>query len=316
MNYFRVVKISAADKVWVQEMAQSIGFQSCKMARAGKLEDEARYLEQWLNQQQHGKMQYMENHFDKRVDPTLLLPGAQTVISLSYNYFTQKTQQDAEAPKIALYALGKDYHKVVKDKLFLLAQNMQQRFGNFAFKCCVDSVPILEKAWAKRSGLGWIGKHTNLLTKGSGSYFFLAELICDLSFDPDIPVKDYCGSCTRCIDACPTQAIVKPYTLDASRCISYATIELKDSSWPESFYGKTDNWMFGCDICQQVCPINARSQPHNDPDLQPTPDLLTMSKEDWENLNETTFDTLFSQSAVKRSGYKGLTRNIQLTKLK
>jgi epoxyqueuosine reductase len=316
LNYFSRVKISAADKIWVQEKAQSLGFQSCKMARAGKLEEEARYLEHWLNQQQHGKMQYMENHFDKRVDPTLLLPGAQTVISLSYNYFTKNTQQDTEAPKIALYALGKDYHKVVKDKLFLLVQHLQQRFGDFAFKCCVDSVPILEKAWAKRSGLGWIGKHTNLLTKGSGSYFFLAELICDLSFDPDIPVKDYCGSCTRCIDACPTQAIVKPYSLDASRCISYATIELKEADWPESFHGKTANWMFGCDICQQVCPINARSQPHNDPDLQPNPDLLTMSKQDWDNLNETTFDTLFSKSAVQRTGYKGLTRNIQLTKIK
>lgn len=298
----------------IKQKALQLGFDACGMAKAERLNEEARYLENWLNQDKHGKMAYMANHFDKRVDPTLLVEGARTVISLSYNYFTEAKQADPEAPKIAMYALGKDYHEVVRERLNTLFDFISENFDGLQGRSFVDSAPVLERAWAQRSGIGWVGKNTNLLTKRRGSYFFLAEIIINAELEYDSPVKDYCGSCTKCIDACPTQAIYEPYQLDAGKCISYFTIELKDELIPSGYKGKFENWMYGCDICQQVCPINSQADPHNEPAFTPLPELLNMSRTDWENLSEETFRKLFKHSAVKRTKYSGLKRNIQFLK--
>lgn len=287
-----------------------LGFDACGISKAERLDNEARLLEAWLNQNMHGEMNYMANHFEKRVDPRKLVEGAKSVISLSYNYFTEVKQADEDAPKIAMYALGKDYHDVIKDKLEQLLIFIKEKAGKVNGRYFVDSAPVLEKAWAARSGIGWMGKNTNILSKRRGSYFFLAEIILDLELEYDSPVKDYCGTCTKCIDACPTDAIYEPYKVDGSKCISYFTIELKDEMLPDKIKGKFENWMFGCDICQQVCPINSQSQKHKEPQFEPSIELMNMTKEDWKELNEETFRKLFKGSPVKRTKFKGLKRNI------
>jgi epoxyqueuosine reductase len=298
----------------IKHKAAELGFSGCGISRAEQLTDEARYLEAWLNQDKQGKMNYLSNHFDKRIDPTKLVDGAKSVISLSFNYYTEQKQSDTTAPKIAMYALGEDYHIVVRERLELLLAYIRSEAGDVNGRCFVDSAPVLEKAWAQRSGVGWVGKNTNLLTKRQGSYFFLAEIILDLVLDHDSPVKDYCGSCTRCIDACPTEAIYEPYKLDANKCISYFTIELKDQMLPDENKGKFDNWMYGCDICQQVCPINSQAEQHHTPEFEPKPELLNMTLQDWEALSEEKFKMLFKNSAVKRTKYAGLKRNIEFLK--
>lgn len=287
-----------------------MGFEFCGISEAGFLEEEAPRLEQWLEEEKHGKMSYMERHFDKRLDPTKLVEGARSVISVLYNYYPKETQQDPEAPKISKYAYGRDYHFVMKDKLRELMQFIQEQIGEVSGRVFVDSAPVMDKAWAKKSGLGWVGKHSNLLNRDKGSFFFIGAIICDLDLEPDGPIKDYCGSCTRCIDACPTDAI-DAYEVDGSKCISYFTIELKDSLLPEDMKGKFQNWAFGCDICQDVCPWNKFAEPHNEPLFDPHPDLLSMAREDWEEMTEEVFRELFRKSAVKRTKYSGLKRNIR-----
>lgn len=298
----------------IKRKAKEIGFDSCGIAKAESLDEEARILEAWLNQGLHGKMAYMANHFEKRIDPRKLVDGAQSIISLSYNYFTDEKQYDKQAPKLAMYALGKDYHEVVKEKLELLYSYIKAEVGEITGCCFVDSAPVLERAWAQRSGVGWVGKNTNILTKRQGSYFFLAEIILDVELEYDSPVKDYCGNCTKCIDACPTGAIYEPYKVDGHKCISYFTIELKDEMIPPEYKGKFENWMFGCDICQQVCPINAQATKHNEPQFEPHKDILAMSRKDWEELSEETYRKIFQHSAVKRTKFKGLKRNINFLK--
>ena len=291
--------------------AKELGFLSVRIAKAEYMEEEARRLEQWLYKGFQGDMSYMNNHFDKRVDPTKLVEGAKSVISLSYNYFTELEQSDKEAPKISKYAYGRDYHKVVKKKLKELVSRIQEELGSFSGRCFVDSAPVLERDWARRSGLGWIGKHTLLISKQQGSYFFLSEIICDLELEYDHPASDHCGTCTACIDACPTDAILNEgYILDASKCISYLTIELKNSI-PEQFQDKMEKWMFGCDICQEVCPWNRFAHEHSESDFIPKSELLDMTKDEWMEITKDTFDDLFSGSAVKRTKYEGLRRNIK-----
>ena len=252
----------------------------------------------------------MSNHFDKRLDPRLLMENTKTVISLMLNYYTDQKQNDPTAPKISKYAFGKDYHFVIKEKLRELVEFMREQIGEVATKICVDSAPVMDKVWAKKAGMGWIGKNTNLIRPRVGSYFFIAEVLLDFSIEPDGPLKDYCGSCTRCIDACPTEAIVEPYVVDAKKCISYLTIELKEEILPKQFQDKMDNWMFGCDICQDVCPWNRFSKNHKELNFQPAKDLLNMSKKEWQELNKESFNKLFKSSAVKRTKYEGLKRNI------
>ncbi len=281
----------------------------CGISKADFLEEEAPRLERWLNQNMHGKMHYMENHFDKRLDPRLLVDGAKTVVSLLLNYFPEE-QQKEDTYKISKYAYGTDYHFVIKDKLKDLLAYINGEIGEVGGRCFVDSAPVLDKAWAKKSGLGWIGKNSNLITPQVGSFYFIAELIIDLELEPDGPIKDYCGSCTRCIDACPTDAIVEPYVVDGSKCISYFTIELKDQI-PQDVNGKFGNWIFGCDICQDVCPWNRFSKPHKEPAFEPDPLLKDLSKSDWQELTQEVFSQLFKKSAVKRTGFQGLERNIR-----
>lgn len=294
----------------IKEKAIDLGFLLCGISKAQYLEKEAANLEHWLAQNYHGKMSYMANHFDKRVDPTVLVPGCKSVISLAYNYFNPSLQADKDAPKLSMYAYGKDYHKVVRKKLNQLFAWIKETFGDIDGRVFVDSAPILERDWAKKSGIGWIGKNTLLIHPQKGSFFFLAEIILDLDLEYDNPMSDYCGTCTRCIDACPTDAIdAHGYLMDGSKCISYLTIELKDEI-PAEFNGKIDNWMFGCDICQQVCPWNRFSKPHNEAEFIPKEDLLTMTKEEWQNMTQSTFNSLFEGSAVKRTKYEGLKRNI------
>lgn len=298
----------------IKEKAYELGFSFVGVSAARELTEEARHLEQWLNQGLHGKMSYMANHFDKRIDPRKLVEGAESVVSLLYNYHNPQEQEDAAAPKISQYAYGKDYHKIVKAKLRELMDFINEEIGEVSGRCFVDSAPVLERDWAKHSGLGWIGKNTLLINKNQGSYFFLAELIIDLPLDSDGPIKDYCGRCTRCIDACPTDAIApEGYWMDGSKCISYFTIELKDEL-PKDMQGKFENWMFGCDICQQVCPWNRFSKRHQEPAFEPHPDLLSMSKQDWEEITEDVFRKVFQKSAVKRTKYAGLVRNIDFLK--
>lgn len=282
----------------------------CGIAKADFLEEEAPRLENWLKKGMHGEMQYMENHFDKRLDPRLLVDGAKSVVSLALNYFTDTLQTDPSSPKISKYAYGDDYHHVIKQKLKQLLEVIEEKIGEVNGRSFVDSAPVLDKAWAKKAGLGWVGKNTNLLNKKAGSFFFLAELIIDLELEYDIaPTADHCGTCTNCIDACPTEAIVAPYIVDGSRCISYLTIELKNEI-PQEFKGKMDNWMFGCDVCQDVCPWNKFSVLHPEPAFTPHPDLLGLTKRDWQEITEDVFKKVFKNSAVKRTKFNGLKRNI------
>lgn len=296
----------------IKAQARELGFLACGVARAGFLEQEAPRLEQWLRQGKHGEMGYMANHFDLRLDPRKLVPGAKSVISLAYNYFTEKEQQDSGAPKLSTYAHGRDYHKVVRKRLKPLMAFIEQHFGDVEMRAFVDSAPVMEKAWAQRSGVGWMGKHTNVIRQGAGSFFFLCELITDLDLEPDPPATDHCGTCRRCIDACPTDAIT-PYGVDGSRCISYLTIELKDAI-PQEFTGKLEGWAFGCDICQQVCPWNRFSTPHSEHEFTPKQALLEMSEDEWHGMTEVVFDQLFEGSAVKRTKYAGLKRNLEFLK--
>lgn len=296
----------------IKAEAKRLGFMSCGISKAEFLEAEAPRLEQWLEEGRHGEMRYMENYFDKRLDPTKLVEGSKSVISLLLNYFPGEKQRE-DSYKISKYAYGTDYHFVIKDKLKKLMQFISEEIGEVDGRAFVDSAPVLDKAWAAKSGLGWIGKNSNLLSKQVGSFFFIAELIVDLELDYDTPVTDHCGSCTACIDACPTQAIVEPYRVDGSKCISYFTIELKEEL-PQGMKGKFDDWMFGCDICQDVCPWNRFSKPHNEPLFNPDPDLLSMTRKDWEEITEDIFRKVFKKSAVKRTKYSGLTRNVDFLK--
>ncbi len=295
--------------IFIKSKAKSLGFLSCGISQATFLEEEASNLEKWLNDGKHGKMKYMENHFDKRLDPRKLVPGAKSIISLTYNYFNDNFQKDKNAPKISKYAYGSDYHLIIKKKLKILFKELKKNFGDINGRVFVDSAPIMEKPWAAKSGLGWIGKNTNLISQKIGSYYFLAEIIVDLEFEYDTPVTDHCGSCSACIDSCPTGALDIPYEIDASKCISYLTIELRDEI-PSEFKGKMDNWAFGCDVCQDVCPWNRFSQKHNEPLFNPNEELINMETKDWEELTEETFEVIFKNSAVKRTKFKGLKRNI------
>lgn len=292
----------------IKEEAKRLGFLSCGISKAGFLEEEAPRLESWLNNNRHGQMSYMENHFDKRLDPRLLVDGAKSVISLVLNYFPSEFQNE-EAYKISKYAYGEDYHFVIKDKLKELLHCIQTEIGEVSGRAFVDSAPVLDKAWAAKSGLGWIGKNSNLITQKVGSFFFIAELIVDLELEYDMPTTDHCGTCTACIDACPTEAIVAPYVVDGGKCISYFTIELKDNL-PSEMKNKFDDWMFGCDICQDICPWNRFSKPHNEPRFQPNSELLQFTKSDWEEITEDTFQKVFKNSAVNRTKFSGLQRNI------
>lgn len=285
---------------------------SCGISQAVFLEEEAPRLEAWLKDGMHGEMSYMENHFDKRLDPTKLVEGSKSVISLLLNYYPSETQHP-ESFKISKYAFGTDYHFVIKDRLKRLLQYINEEIGEVHGRAFVDSAPVLDKAWAAKSGLGWMGKHSNLLTKEVGSFYFIAELIVDLELEYDTPTTDHCGTCTACIDACPTQAIVEPYVVDGSKCISYFTIELKNEI-PADFKGQFDDWMFGCDVCQDVCPWNRFSKPHAEPLFDPHPQLLSMTKKDWEELTEDVFKKVFRKSAVKRTKFSGLKRNIEFLK--
>ncbi len=297
----------------IKAEAKRLGFISCGISKAEFLEQEAPRLEAWLKKEMHGEMKYMENHFDKRLDPTKLVEGSKSVISLLLNYFPSSFQKDEEAPKISKYAYGTDYHFVIKDKLKQLLNFISEEIGEVHGRAFVDSAPVLDKAWAAKSGLGWIGKNSNLLTQQVGSFYFIAELIVDLDLEYDTPVTDHCGTCTACIDACPTQAIVEPYVVDGSKCISYFTIELKEEI-PSSYKNTFDNWMFGCDVCQDVCPWNRFSKPHNEPLFNPKPELLEMTKKDWEEITQEVFSKVFQKSAVKRTKFSGLQRNIDFLK--
>lgn len=297
----------------IKTEAIRLGFSSCGIAKAEFLEEEAPRLEKWLQNNFHGEMQYMGNHFDKRLDPTKLVPGAKSVISLQYNYFT-KESPNSGTYKISKYAYGEDYHHIIKAKLYELLNFIQENIGEIDARVFTDSAPILERAWAKKSGLGWIGKHSLLITKQKGSFFFLAEIILDLELNYDSEIQtDHCGKCTKCVDACPTEAILPNNTINGSKCISYFTIELKNEL-PTAVKGKFDNWMFGCDICQDVCPWNRFSIPHNEPKFIPHPDLLTMKKQDWQEITEDVFKKIFKKSAVKRTKFSGLKRNISFLK--
>lgn len=303
-------KPSAYYSQLIKQKSNDLGFFYCGISKAGFLEQEASQLEQWLKQQKNGKMSYMENHFDKRLDPRLLVENAKSVVSLALNYFPENIQNDPSAPKLSKYAYGEDYHFVIKDKLKELFSFIQHKIGEVGGRIFVDSAPVMDKAWAKKAGMGWMGKNTNIIHPKNGSFFFIAELILDLELQEDGPIKDYCGTCTRCIDACPTDALIEPYKIDASKCISYLTIELKDAILPIEFKGKMDNWAFGCDVCQDVCPWNRFSKPHNEPRFNPHADLLAMTSNDWKELTQEVFSELFKLSAVKRTKFEGLKRNI------
>lgn len=295
----------------IKRIAQELGFSFCGISKAEFLEEEAPRLEAWLKAGMHGKMSYMENHFDKRLDPRLLVPGAKSVVSLLLNYFPEKKPND-HSVKISKYAYGEDYHFVIKDKLKIFMQRISEEIGEVGGRVFVDSAPVMDKAWAKKSGLGWVGKNANLINKGNGSFFFIAELIIDLELEPDGPVKDYCGTCTACIDSCPTDAIVEPYVVDGSKCISYLTIELKEHV-PLEFKNSMDNWAFGCDICQDVCPWNRFSMTHNEPRFNPSETFLNLTKSDWREMTEEVFDTHFKKSPMKRPGFEKIKGNIFFT---
>jgi epoxyqueuosine reductase len=297
----------------IKAEAKRLGFDFCGISAAAFLEEEAPRLESWLKNNMHGEMQYMANHFDKRLDPRLLVDGAKSVVSLLLNYYPGDLKQEHDdAPRISKYAYGTDYHFVIKEKLQQLYHFIQEEIGEINGRVFVDSAPVMDKVWAKKSGLGWVGKHSNLITKEGGSFFFIAELIIDLELDSDGPIRDYCGTCTRCIDACPTDAISE-YVVDGSKCISYFTIELKENI-PAEVKGKFENWAFGCDICQDVCPWNRFSKPHHEKHFSPGAGLLEMTKPEWEEMTREVFQKTFKDSAVKRAGFKGLKRNIEFLK--
>ena len=297
---------------FIKSEAKRLGFLSCGISKAGFLEEEAPRLEAWLNNNHHGQMSYMENHFDKRLDPTLLVDDAKSVVSLLLNYYPSEAQ-NPESFKISKYAYGQDYHFVIKEKLKELLHSIQENIGEVSGRAFVDSAPVLDKAWAAKSGLGWRGKNSNLLTQKVGSFYFIAELILDLDLEYDYATTDHCGSCTACIDACPTEAIVAPYVVDGSKCISYFTIELKENI-PHEMKGKFDDWMFGCDTCQDVCPWNRFSKSHSEPLFNPNPDLLSFTKKDWTEMTEETFRIVFKNSPIKRTKFEGLKRNILFMK--
>jgi epoxyqueuosine reductase len=295
----------------IKQLASEFGFNFCGIAQATKLDDDARRLELWLNKGMHGKMQYMERYFELRIDPRQLVPGAKSVITLLLNYFP-KDKQDAGTLKISKYAFGKDYHEVIREKLNKLIESIKINIGEIHGRGFVDSAPVLERTWAQRSGLGWVGKNGNLINKENGSFFFIATLITDLDLEPDEPfAKDYCGTCTRCIDACPTDAILPGKIVDGSKCISYFTIELKDMLIPTEMKGKFENWAFGCDICQDVCPWNRFSKPTNEIEFTPLPGILNISTKEWEAMTEEKFKSIFRHSALNRSKLKGIQRNLK-----
>lgn len=297
--------------VLVKQTSRQLGFDYCGIAKAQPLDDDARKLEAWLNKGMHGQMKYMENYFDLRIDPTKLVPGAKSVITLLLNYYPQQ-QQNSDAPKIAKYAYGQDYHEVIREKLNQFLFLLRNEIGAIQGRGFVDSAPVLERSWATKSGLGWIGKNGNLLNKQSGSFFFIATLITDVELQYDEPyATDFCGTCTRCIDACPTQAILPGKVVDGSQCISYFTIELKDMLLPQEMHGRFDNWMFGCDTCQDVCPWNRFSKPTQQPDFIPIPEILNLTTQQWEAMTEESFRKIFKQSALKRTKYKGIQRNLK-----
>lgn len=294
----------------IKQKAKKYGFLSCGISKADFLEEEAPRLESWLKNGFHGEMKYMENHFDKRLDPRLLVDGAKSVISLSFNYFPKEQISELDNFKISKYAYGEDYHDVLKEKLKSMVEELQDEIGTFGFRVFVDSAPVLEKAWARKSGIGWIGKNANLITKKHGSFYFLAEIICDVELEYDFETTDHCGSCRKCIDACPTDAIVSDKIIDGSKCISYATIELKGDI-PDYFNGKMEDWIYGCDICQDVCPWNRFSAPTLEEKFAPTREKLNFRKSEWKELTQELFSEIFRKSAVKRTKYAGLIRNIQ-----
>lgn len=305
MNKILISKHSAL----IRQKALELGFDFCGFAKADFLEEEAPRLEHWLHQNKHGSMKYMENYFDKRLDPRKLVDGAKSVISLLLNYYPEEVLSD-QTYKISKYAYGKDYHTVIKEKLGRLLDFIRAEIGEVSGRGFVDSAPVMDKAWAKKSGNGWVGKNANLINKQSGSFFFLAELIVDLELEYDGPIKDYCGTCTKCVDACPTDAIAEPYVVDGSKCISYLTIELKEQI-PEEFKGKMEGWAFGCDICQDVCPWNSFSKPHNQAEFHLTEGLKSMKPKDWEEITQELFNSIFKSSAIKRTKLQGLKRNIE-----
>ena len=297
---------------FIKSEAKRLGFLSCGISKAGFLEEEVPRLEHWLNNQMNGQMSYMENNFDKRLNPTLLVDDAKSVVSLLLNYYPSEFQNQ-DSYKISKYAYGQDYHFVIKEKLKELLNSIQDTIGEVSGRAFVDSAPVLDKAWAAKSGLGWIGKNGNLLTQKVGSFYFIAELIIDLDLEYDHATTDHCGSCTACIDACPTQAIVGPHIVDGSKCISYFTIELK-STIPPEMKGKFDDWAFGCDVCQDICPWNRFSKPHNEPLFTANKEMLSMSKKEWTELTDETFKTVFKNSPIKRTKLEGLKRNIDFLK--
>ncbi|ROI11217.1 tRNA epoxyqueuosine(34) reductase QueG [Kaistella haifensis] len=294
----------------VKTKAKKFGFQSCGISKAGFLEEDAKPLENWLNNNYHGEMAYMENYFDKRLDPTLLVEGSKSVISLSYNYFPKDKISSIDNFKISKYAYGQDYHEIIKETLNEMVAELKEEIGDFHCRVFVDSAPVLERSWAKKSGIGWVGKNANLITKQSGSFYFLAEIMIDLELQEDSPTTDHCGTCTKCIEACPTDAIVSEKIIDGSKCISYATIELKNEI-PETFKNKMEDWMFGCDICQDVCPWNRFSAPHHQEKFKPNHFLENAKKEDWKELSQEIFSEIFRKSPVKRTKFAGLKRNIE-----
>jgi epoxyqueuosine reductase len=291
-----------------------LGFDFVGIAKAEFLEKEAKDLEKWLSMNHHGQMTWMENHFDKRVDPRKLLEGAKSIISFGLNYFPEE-RQSPDTYKISKYAYGKDYHKVLKKKLKEIIKFLYLEVGHINARAFVDSAPVMDKAWAKRSGLGWLGKHTNLISKQIGSFFFIGEIICDINLEYDSPIKDYCGTCTKCLDACPTNALYEPYKIDGSKCISYLTIELKNAI-PSEFNGKMEDWIFGCDICQDVCPWNSKSVFHSNEEFNPNKKMLGYNSKDWEEITEEVFSEVFQSSAFKRTKFEGLKRNIEFVQSK
>ena len=298
----------------VKQLSYSHGFDYCGIAKAQLLDDDARRLEKWLQQGMHGSMKYMENYFDLRIDPTKLVPGAKSVITLLKNYSPSQTISSEN--KISKYAYGRDYHEVIKEQLKKLIFELQQKVGQFNGRGFVDSAPVLERSWAQKSGLGWVGKNGNLITKQNGSFFFIATLIVDVELNYDDPfTKDFCGSCNRCVEACPTEAILPDKTINGSKCISYFTIELKDEIIPEEMKGKFQNWMFGCDVCQDVCPWNRFSKPHVEKAFRPLPEILNLSTKEWEEINEEAFKKIFRHSPLSRAKYNGIQRNIKFLKL-
>ena len=307
---------SEKNTLLIKQKAFELGFSHVGISKASFLDDEAKKLEIWLNNNHHGKMNYMENYFDLRTDPRNLVDDAKSVITVLLNYYTDNLQKDKTAPKISKYAYGKDYHYIIRDKLNILYDFIKKEVGEVNARGFVDSAPVMDKVWAEKSGLGWLGKNSNIINRENGSFFFIGELILDLELDTDVPIKDYCGTCTKCIDECPTNAIVEPYVVDGSKCISYLTIELKDELIPSEFKGKMDDWIFGCDVCQDVCPWNKFSKPHKETWFDPHVDLLNLTKKDWKDLNQETFNKVFKKSAVKRTKYEGLKRNIKFINTK